>query len=141
MTVVGYAFVLAMRGTDAAVHVEHHDIGRAAVMHHVDPPARQIGERRDIGFFGQNLGLEPPHLTGRGGLSRHGLPTHDPAHRRVSAEPVGVGDVLVAWSCPKTDCRNCAIRLCLLFRPVLLSASAPPTMAVIPSASSSRHPK
>ena len=70
-------------------------------MHHVDPPARQIRERRDIGFFGQNLGLEPSHLTGRARLSHHGLPANDPAHRRVSAEPVGVVDVLVACEPPK----------------------------------------
>ena len=96
MAVVGGAFLLAVCGTDTAVHVEHHDTGRAAGMHHVDLPARQIGERRDIGFFDRNLGLEPPHLTGRGSLSRHGLTANDPAHRRVSAAPVGVVDVLVA---------------------------------------------
>ena len=39
VAVVGGAFLLAMRGAYAAVHVEHHDIGRAAGMHHVDPPA------------------------------------------------------------------------------------------------------
>ena len=101
MSVVGGAFLLAMRGADAAVHVEHHDIGRAAGMHYVDPPARQICERRNIGFFGQNLGLEPPHLTGRGGLSHHGLTTHDSAHRRVSAEPGGIVHVPVVCEPPE----------------------------------------
>ena len=97
VAVLGGAFLLAMRRAHAAAHVERHDIGWAAGMHHVDPPARQIGERRDTVFFGQNLGLEPPHLTGRGSLSHHGLPTHDPAQRRVSAEPGGAVDVFVAW--------------------------------------------
>ena len=106
VTVVGRAFLLAM--------------GRAAGMHRVDPLARQIGERRDIGFSAENLGLEPPHLIGRGGLARHGLPTRDPAHCRASPEPVSVIDILIAGKPPEyrlpelrhqTAPSDCAIRL------------------------------
>ncbi len=65
-------------------------------MHPVDPRAGQSGERREVGLGGQPLGLEPPHLTGRGRRSVEPLTPHDGAHGRVAGEPVGVVDVLVA---------------------------------------------
>ena len=65
-------------------------------MHPVDPGAGQSGERGEVGLGGQPLGLEPPHLTGRGRRSVEPLTPHDGAHGRVAGEPVGVVDVLVA---------------------------------------------
>ena len=34
------------------------------------------------------------------------LPTDDPSHRRIMAEPLGVVDILVPGSRPNTACRN-----------------------------------
>ncbi len=64
VAVVGGAFLLAVGWADARVHVEHHDIGRAAGMNGVDPRPRQIRQDGEVGLVGQHLGLEAPHLAG-----------------------------------------------------------------------------
>ena len=43
MAVVGRAFLLAMGGADAAVHIQHDHVGRSAGMNRVDPLPREIG--------------------------------------------------------------------------------------------------
>lgn len=96
VAIVGRAFRLAMSGAYAAVLVEHHDIVRATGVYSINTLARKTGQRRNVLFSGQNLGLEPTHLTGRARLPGHRLPADDPAHRRVRPEPVRIVDILIA---------------------------------------------
>ena len=66
----------------------------------VDPLAVQIGQRRPVLGQGQRLGLEPPHLRGRGRLRTNSTATYDLAHDGIEGEAVGVVDVLVASQPP-----------------------------------------
>ena len=65
-------------------------------MNAVDPLPGQIGERGEVLVTRQPLGLEPPHLAGRGRIALDRLAADDPAHRRITSQPVGVVDVLVS---------------------------------------------
>ena len=96
MAVVGCTFLFAMGRTDARIHIEHDGRWRAAVTNAVDPPPRQIDERGEVLVARQSLGLEPPHLTGRSRFALDSLAADDPAHRRITPQPVGVVDVLVS---------------------------------------------
>src|SRR6266851_2219796 len=71
------------------------------LMHGIDPLPKQIGERCEVLRPGQPLGLEPPHLAGRGSLTHWRFATDDPTHRWVAAQPLGVVHVLVAGQPPE----------------------------------------
>ena len=96
MPVPGGTFLIAMGRTDRAVHVQHDVLQPVAVVEPVDPLPVQIGQRRPVLRHGQRLGLEPPHLRGRGCLRIDGTATDDLAHDGIKSQSVGVVDVLVA---------------------------------------------
>ena len=65
-------------------------------MNSVDPLPGQTGERGEVLVIGQPLGLEPPHLAGRGRIALDRLAADEPAHCRITPQPVSVVDVLVS---------------------------------------------
>jgi hypothetical protein len=65
-------------------------------MNAVDPPPREIGERGEVLVTREPLRLQPPHLAGRSHIALDRLAADDPAHRRITSQPVGVVDVLVS---------------------------------------------
>ena len=65
-------------------------------MHPVDPGARQIRQRFQVGVRRQPLGLEAPHLAARSGRTIETLTADDGPHGGVAGEPLGVVDILVA---------------------------------------------
>jgi hypothetical protein len=85
VAVVGAAFLLAVGGALARIHVEHDHLGRSPLVHLVDPLAEQIGKRGKVLRPTQPLRLEPAHLVGRGGISGNRPVTDHPPHRRVAA--------------------------------------------------------
>ncbi len=95
VSVVGRSLLLAMGRADAAIHIEDDPCRRATVMHPVDPLRGKIGKCGEVSAAGQNLRLEAPHLTGRGGLFRDSMAADDPPHGRVEAESVGIVHVVV----------------------------------------------
>ncbi len=64
-------------------------------MHPVDPGARQIGQRREVGFTGQPPGLKTAHLAGRGGLTIQAGAIHHGTHRGIMSETIGVVHVFI----------------------------------------------
>src|SRR4051794_20758172 len=62
----------------------------------VDPGTRQVGERRQVGFGGQPLGLESAHLAGRCRRLVKALAADNGANHRIAGEPLGIVDVFVA---------------------------------------------
>ena len=62
----------------------------------VDPLPGETAELGEILVTREPLGLEPPHLAGRGRVSHDDPATDDPAHRRIAAQPVGVIDVFIS---------------------------------------------
>ena len=96
MAVVGGAFLIAMGRADTRIHIEHDGPQRAAAMNAVDPLPGEIGERGKVLIIREPLGLEPPHLAGRGRIALDSLAADDPAHRRITSQPVGVVDVLIS---------------------------------------------
>jgi ferric-dicitrate binding protein FerR (iron transport regulator) len=62
VAVVGGSLLVTEGGADAAVHVQHHRLHRAAAMHDVDPASRQVGQRHQVLGPGQHLCLKAPHL-------------------------------------------------------------------------------
>ena len=65
-------------------------------MNPVDPLPAKIGERNKVLIIRKPLRLEASHLAGGGGLLRCGVTTDNPAHRRITPEPVGIVHVLVS---------------------------------------------
>jgi hypothetical protein len=59
-----------------------------------------IGERREVRLSGQLLGLEPPHLAGRGCGPIHALASDDRTHHWIMSETPGIVHVLVAGEPP-----------------------------------------
>ena len=101
MAVVGAAFLFAVGGALARSHVEHDGPRRSPLVHRVDPPAGQIGESGEVRQTGQPLGLEAPHLAGRGSPTHWRLAADHPAHCRFAAQPAGVVHVLIAGQPPE----------------------------------------
>jgi len=96
VTVPDRAFLLAVGRALGTVHVEDDAVGRLAFVHAVDPSARQIRERLQVGVGRQPLGLEAAHLAARSGRTIETLTADDRPHRGVAGEPLGVVDILVA---------------------------------------------
>ncbi len=65
-------------------------------MNAIDPLPGETGECGEVRIIGEPLGLEPPHLAGRGRVALDSLAADDPAHRRITPQPVGVVDVLIS---------------------------------------------
>ncbi len=78
------------------VHVEDDAVGRLAFVHAVDPSARQIRERLQVGVGRQPLGLEAAHLAARSRRTIETLTADDRSHGWIASEPLGVVDILVA---------------------------------------------
>jgi hypothetical protein len=76
--VPGRPFLIAVGRADGAIHVQHDILQPVAIMEAVDPLPVQVGKRRPVLWQGQRLGLEPPHLRGRGRLCIDGPATHKP---------------------------------------------------------------
>ena len=53
-------------------------------------------QRLSVVLLGQELRLEPAHLTGAGSLAFRALPSHDYSHGWVLGQAVGIVDVVVA---------------------------------------------
>jgi hypothetical protein len=96
MAIVGRAFLLAMGGADARIHVENHILRWFTVVNPIDPCSGQIGKDSDVVIAGQQLGLEPSHLADGCCLLGDGMTTNDPSHGWITPEPVGVAYILVA---------------------------------------------
>jgi len=88
--VVGGAFLVAIGLAHTRVHVEHDAVQRTAAVHPVNPSPREIGKRNKVLIIREPLGLEAAHLAGGGCLLRCSTTANDPAHRRITPEPVGV---------------------------------------------------
>jgi hypothetical protein len=65
-------------------------------MNVVDPLPGESGKRGEVLVNREPLGLEPPHLAGQGRIALDGLAADDPAHRRITPQPVGVVDVFIS---------------------------------------------
>ena len=96
VAVVGGAFLFAMGRADARIHIEHDGARRTPTVNGVDPLPRETSERGKVLVARQPLGLEPPHLAGRGRVALDSLAADNPAHRRITPQPVGVVDVFVS---------------------------------------------
>ena len=96
MAVPGRALLVAVDRALGAVHVERDDLRRAAIVNGVDPAAGEIGQRGEVLGPRQHRGLEPTHCARRRRAALHRPATDELAHHRITAQPVGVVDVLVA---------------------------------------------
>jgi hypothetical protein len=96
VTVPDRAFLLAVGRALGTVHVEDDAVGRLAFVHAVDPSARQIRDRLQVGVGRQPLGLEAAHLAARSCRTIETLTADDRPHGGVAGEPFGVVDILVA---------------------------------------------
>lgn len=84
------------RGARIGVESEHDGPQRAAALSIVDPSLGQIGERGEFLVACESLGLEPPHLAGRGHIALDGFVADDPAHRGGASQPISVVDVFIS---------------------------------------------
>jgi hypothetical protein len=96
VAVVGGAFLIAIGLAHTGVHVEHDAVQRTAAVHPVNPSPAEIGKREKVLIIRKPFGLEASHLAGGGSLLRCGVTADNPAHRRITPEPVSVIHVLVS---------------------------------------------
>ena len=96
MPVPHCTFLIAMHRALGAVHIQRDALRRPPVMHRVDPAAGQISEGGEVLRSGQHLRLEPTHGAGRRRTPLHRTSTDELAHHRITAQSVGVVDVLIA---------------------------------------------
>src|SRR5450756_336273 len=96
VTVVGGAFLVAISLAHTRARVEHDDVQRTAAVHPVNPSPAKIDERDEVLIIRKPFGLEASHLAGGGCLLRCGVTADNPAHRRITPEPVSVVHVLVS---------------------------------------------
>jgi hypothetical protein len=78
--VPGRPLLFAMGRADRAIDVQHDELQPVAVVKPLDQLPVQVGKRRPLLGQGQRLGLEPPHLRGRGRLCIDGPATHNLAY-------------------------------------------------------------
>jgi hypothetical protein len=96
VTVVGRAFLAAVRRAFRAVDVENDHLRRFPRVHPIDPGPRQIGQRPEIVRVGQPSRLEAAHLADRCGGAGETSPIDDGAHRWIDGEPFGIVHILIA---------------------------------------------
>jgi len=85
-----------MLTTDTRIDIEHDGPQRAVAMNVVDPLPGETDACGKVLVGRQSLGLEPPHLAGRGRVALDGLAADNPAHRGITSQPVGVVDVFIS---------------------------------------------
>jgi len=90
------AFLRTVGRADRAIHVERDILQSFAVMHRVDPLARQVCQSSAIVAQYQYLSLEPPHLARGRGLSIHSPSTHYLTHHRIKCQSIRVIHILVS---------------------------------------------
>lgn len=90
------ALLVAMDRAFGTVHVQRDALRCLPVVHGVDPAAGKVGQGFQILGPGQHLGLEPAHSTRRGSTVLHRPIADELPHHRITAEPVGIIDVLIA---------------------------------------------
>src|SRR3954462_6597346 len=90
MAVVRTAFLFAVSRAFARIHVEYDRLRPSPPAHFVDPPTGQINKSGNVLGPAQPLRLKAPHLARRGSRAGNSPIADDPAHRRVSAQPLGV---------------------------------------------------
>src|SRR3954462_4084792 len=66
MPVIRATFLFAIGRAFARIHVEYDGLRSSPLAHFVDPPTGQIGKGGNVLGSAQPLGLEAPHLAGRG---------------------------------------------------------------------------
>src|SRR5664279_6644986 len=96
VAVVGGAFLVAIGLAHTRVHVEHDIVQRTAAANPVNPSPAEIGERDKVLIIRKPIRLEASHLAGGGCLLRCGVTADNPAHRRITPEPISVVHVLVS---------------------------------------------
>jgi hypothetical protein len=101
MAVPDRPFLLAMGRAFGAVHVENDAARRLAIVDPVDPDTQQICEGLQVGVARQPLGLEAPHLAAGSGEAIQPLTADDRPLRRITGEPLGVIDILIASEPPE----------------------------------------
>src|SRR3954465_6184299 len=95
MTVIGAAFLLAIGGAFARIHVEYDGLRPSPPAYSVNPLTGQIGERGKVLGPAQPLCLEAPHLARWGGAPAIFPVAAPPAHCRVAGPPPGIVHVLI----------------------------------------------
>src|SRR5262249_3908687 len=132
MTVVRGPLLRAVGRAHAAVDVEYQRRPSPPRPYAVDPPPREVVQRRQILLVGHRARLEAPHLARRCGVLRHRASADDPPHRGVAPEAVRVVHVLVPASRPNTAWRNWASSMWRPFFPVRGSVRFSAASAVRP---------
>src|SRR5207247_5472976 len=79
----------------------HDPTRRPAAMHKIDPPAGQVSEGRKIHRCRQPMRLEATHLARRSCTTLSRFSAHDPAHRRIVTQALGVVHILVSGKATK----------------------------------------
>jgi hypothetical protein len=101
VAVVGRALLRAVGRAHAAVDVEHQRGSCALPLRAVDPPPREIGERRQVRRRGHRARLEAAHLARGRGRLRHRAAADDRPHRGIVPQAVSIVHVLVAGEAPE----------------------------------------
>lgn len=96
MTVPSCAFLIVMCRAEGIFHVQHDVFHPLAVMSGVNPLTIQIGQRHPVLGQGQRLGLELPHLRGRGCLRIACASAHNLTPDEIKGKTVGIVNVFVA---------------------------------------------
>jgi hypothetical protein len=101
MPVIGAAFLLAIGGALARIHVEYDDLRPSPPTHFVNPLTGQIDKSGKVLGPAQPLCLKASHLAGRGGGADNCPVANYPTHCRVTTQPLGVVHVFVPGQPPE----------------------------------------
>src|SRR3954449_9320422 len=96
MPIIGAAFLFAISRALARIHVEYDGLRPSPPAHFVDPLTRKIDKSGKVLGAAQPLRLKATHLAGRGGIRADRPVPNDPAHCRVTTQPLGVVHVLIS---------------------------------------------
>lgn len=73
---------------------------------------QQVGQSAQVISLGRGGCLELPHGASRRRAALYCLTTNQLAHTRITADPVGIVDVLITGETRKTDCRSGPTNVC-----------------------------